>query len=104
MNIQDTVRTAVGEDISRSYSNYVDQAVTALMRREEEIKRRLTAYATRRGLRPRESNDILNEVGLTDTVLADTARAASETSSAVLRAVEQLNQQVADLNRRVQSL
>jgi hypothetical protein len=62
MTIIETIQTAVGEDISRSYDNYIQQAASALQQREEEIKRRITQYAARRGLRPGEINGILEEV------------------------------------------
>lgn len=103
-NIQDTVRSAVGEDIARSYSNYVTNVVNALTQREDQIKARLTRYAQGRGLSQREIDGILNEVGLNDTVLADTARASTENASALSRLATQLAEQVADLNRRIQNL
>jgi hypothetical protein len=104
MTIIETIQTAVGEDISRSYDNYIQQAASALQQREEEIKRRITQYAARRGLRPGEINGILEEVGLNDHVLADTAATAHESSSALVLLAQRLSEQVADLNRRIQNL
>lgn len=103
-NIDQTIRTTLGPSISRDYDSHVRNVVTALTRREEDIKARLTRYASGRGLSQREIENILREVGLNDTGLQDTARASTENASALSRLAAQLSEQVADLNRRIQNL